>query len=160
VGKSPLAETIEDRLNALGLHLPAAPAPAANYVPWQRAGQQIIIAGQLPMRAGRVAVTGRLGHGVSLEQGQEAARLCALNILAQVKAACEGQLPPDLRCLRLGGFVACIPEFVDHPKVINGASDLMVAAMGDAGRHARFAVGVASLPLGAAVEIDALFELG
>jgi enamine deaminase RidA (YjgF/YER057c/UK114 family) len=153
-----VSETIEDRLAAMGLHLPAAAAPAANYAPWQRSGNQIIVAGQLPMRAGRVAVTGRLGHGVSIEQGQEAARLCALNILAQVKAACDGALPPGLRCLRLGGFVACTPDFLDHPKVVNGASDLIVGLMGDAGRHARFAVGVASLPLGAAVEIDALFE--
>lgn len=152
--------TIEGRLAALGLSLPQAAAPAANYVPWQRSGSQVIVAGQLPIRDGEVAVTGRLGDGLGLEQGQEAARLCALNILAQVKAACGGAFPAALRCLRLGGFVACTPDFTDHPKVINGASDLMVAAMGDAGRHARFAVGVASLPLGAAVEIDALFEAG
>lgn len=152
--------TIEQRLAGLGLSLPQAAAPAANYVPWQRSGRQVIVAGQLPMQGGRVAVTGRLGDGVSLEQGVEAARLCGLNILAQVKAACGGALPEGLRCLRLGGFVACTAEFLDHPKVVNGASDLMVAAMGDAGRHARFAVGVASLPLGAAVEVDALFEVG
>ena len=151
---------IEQRLAELGLGLPPAAAPAANYVPWQRSGSQVIVAGQLPLRDGKVVVTGRLGDGVSLEQGQEAARLCGLNILAQVKAACGGSLPEGLRCLRLGGFVACVPAFLDHPKVVNGASDLMVAAMGDAGRHARFAVGVASLPLGAAVEVDALFELG
>ena len=154
-----MAETIEQRLAALGLSLPQAAAPAANYVPWQRSGQQVLVAGQLPMVAGKVAVTGRLGDGVTLEQGQEAARLCALNILAQVKAACGGTLPASLRCLKLGAFVACVPDFFDHPKVVNGASDLMVAAMGDAGRHARFAVGVASLPLNAAVEIDATFEL-
>jgi enamine deaminase RidA (YjgF/YER057c/UK114 family) len=151
---------IEQRLAGLGLSLPLAAAPAANYVPWQRSGSQIIVAGQLPMRDGKIAISGRLGDGVSLEQGQEAAKLCGLNILAQVKAACGGGLPEGLRCLRLGGFVACTPDFVDHPKVVNGASDLMVAAMGDAGRHARFAVGVASLPFGAAVEVDALFEIG
>lgn len=150
---------IEQRLAGLGLSLPQAAAPAANYVPWQRSGGQIIVAGQLPMREGKVAVSGRLGDGVTLEQGVEAARLCALNILAQVKAACGGSLPEGLRCLRLGGFVACTADFLDHPKVVNGASDLMVAAMGDAGRHARFAVGIASLPLGAAVEVDGLFEV-
>lgn len=151
---------IENKLAEMGLSLPPAAAPAANYVPWQRSGSQVIVAGQLPFKDGRLAVTGRLGEAVTLEQGQEAARLCGLNILAQVKAACGGALPEGLRCLRLGGFVACTADFLDHPKVVNGASDLMVAAMGDAGRHARFAVGVASLPLGAAVEVDALFELG
>ena len=150
---------IEQRLAELGLSLPPAAAPAANYVPWQRSGSQVIVAGQLPLRDGKVAVTGLLGDGVSLEQGQEAARLCGLNILAQVKAACGGALPSGLRCLRLGGFVACTADFLDHPKVVNGASDLMVAALGDAGRHARVAVGVASLPLGAAVEVDGLFEV-
>lgn len=150
---------IEQRLAGLGLSLPQAAAPAANYVPWQKSGRQIVVAGQLPMQGGKVTVSGRLGDGVSLEQGVEAARLCGLNILAQVKAACGGGLPEGLRCLRLGGFVACTADFFDHPKVVNGASDLMVAAMGEAGRHARFAVGVASLPLGAAVEVDALFEV-
>jgi enamine deaminase RidA (YjgF/YER057c/UK114 family) len=155
-----MSTTIEERLQALGLGLPPAAAPAANYVPWQRCGTQVIVAGQLPMQGGKVAVAGRLGAEVDVAQGQEAARLCALNILAQVKAACGGAFPAGLRCLRLGGFVACTPDFTDHPKVVNGASDLMVAAMGDAGRHARFAVGVASLPFGAAVEVDALFEVG
>lgn len=154
-----MSGSIEERIAALGLSLPPAAAPAANYVPWQRTGNQIIVAGQLPIRDGKVAVAGRLGDGVGLERGQEAARLCGLNILAQVKAACGGAFPEGLRCLRLGGFVACTPDFTDHPKVVNGASDLMVAAMGEAGRHARFAVGVASLPLGAAVELDALFEV-
>ncbi len=151
---------LERRLTELGLSLPSPAAPAANYVPWRRAGSQILIAGQLPMEAGRVAVTGRLGHDVTLDEGQRAARLCALNILAQVKAACDGTLPDGLACLRLGAFVACTPAFTDHPKVVNGASDLIVAVLGDAGRHARFAVGVASLPLGAAVEIDATFSVG
>jgi enamine deaminase RidA (YjgF/YER057c/UK114 family) len=152
--------TIEQRLSQAGVSLPAAAAPAGSYVPWQRSGNQVLVAGQLPLRDGKLAVSGRLGDNVSLERAQEAARLCGLNILAQVKAACGGSLPDGLRCLRLGGFVACTPEFQDHAKVVNGASDLMVAAMGDAGRHARFAVGVASLPLGAAVEVDGLFEIG
>jgi enamine deaminase RidA (YjgF/YER057c/UK114 family) len=149
--------TPEQRLADLGLGLPTPAAPAANYVPWRRAGGQILVAGQLPMEGGQVAVTGRLGDDVTLEDGLRAARLCALNILAQVKAACDGVLPDGLGCLRLGGFVACTPAFTDHPKVINGASDLIVTVLGERGRHARFAVGVASLPLGAAVEIDATF---
>lgn len=156
-GEYPAMSAIERRLAELGLQLPTPAAPAANYVPWRRAGGQILVAGQLPMEAGRVAVTGRLGDDVTLEGGQRAARLCALNILAQVKAACDGTLPEGLACLRLGGFVACTPEFTDHPKVVNGASDLIVAALGERGRHVRFAVGVASLPLGAAVEVDATF---
>lgn len=148
---------LERRLADLGLTLPSPAAPAANYVPWRRAGGQILVAGQLPIEAGRVAVTGRLGDDVTLEEGQRAAKLCALNILAQTRAACDGTLPDGLACLRLGAFVACTPAFTDHPKVVNGASDLLVAVLGDRGRHARFAVGVASLPLGAAVEIDAIF---
>jgi len=152
--------TVEQRLADLGVAIPAAAAPAANYVPWRRLGGQLFIAGQLPMRDGKVAISGRVGEEVSVEQAQHAAQLCALNILAQVKAACDGSFPETLVCARLGGFVACVPTFTDHPKVINGASDLMVAALGDAGRHARFAVGVASLPLGAAVEIDATFLVG
>lgn len=158
-GEYPAMNAIERRLADLGLSLPAAAAPAANYVPWRRAGGQILVAGQLPMESGRVAVTGRLGDSVTLEDGQRAARLCALNILAQVKAACDGTLPDGLACLRLGAFVACTPDFTDHPKVVNGASDLIVTALGEQGRHARFAVGVASLPLGAAVEIDATFTV-
>lgn len=155
-----MSATIEQQLALRGLAVPVAAAPAANYVPWRRAGDQIIVAGQLPMRDGTVAVTGRVGDGVSLETAQQVAQLCALNILAQVRAACGGTFPTSLSCLRLGGFVACTPTFTDHPKVINGASDLLVAVMGDSGRHARFAVGVASLPLGAAVEIDATFLIG
>ena len=111
------------------------------------------------MRDGAVAVKGRLGAEISLEDGVEAARLCMINILAQAKAACGGDLDRIAQCVRLGGFVACVPEFTDQPKVINGASDLVVEVLGDAGRHARAAVGVPSLPLGAAVEVDAIFRL-
>jgi enamine deaminase RidA (YjgF/YER057c/UK114 family) len=150
---------VEQRLAEQGLELPAAPAPAANYVPYTMSGKLLLVAGQLPFRQGLVAVTGQLGAGVSVAQGQEAARLCALNLLAQAKAACGGDLDRLGRCLKLGGFVACTPEFGDHPEVVNGASDLMVHAMGEAGRHARFAVGCASLPRNAAVEVEAIFEL-
>jgi enamine deaminase RidA (YjgF/YER057c/UK114 family) len=150
---------IERRLAACGLELPAAPAPAANYVPYTISGKLLLVAGQLPFRNGQVAVVGRVGDDVSLEQGQEAARICALNLLAQAKAACGGDLDRLARCLKLGGFVSCGPTFTEHPAVVNGASDLMVEAMGEAGQHARFAVGCASLPRGAAVEVEAIFEL-
>jgi enamine deaminase RidA (YjgF/YER057c/UK114 family) len=154
-----VTSAIEQRLAAHGLELPEAPAPAANYVPFTTSGRLLFVAGQLPFRSGQLAVAGRLGADVSLEQGQEAARLCALNLLAQAKAACGGDLARLARCLKLGGFVSCTPEFADHPAVINGASDLMVQAMGEAGQHARFAVGCASLPRNAAVEVEGIFEL-
>jgi enamine deaminase RidA (YjgF/YER057c/UK114 family) len=154
-----VTSAIERRLAAEGVELPGAPAPAANYVPYTISDKLLFIAGQLPFVAGQVAVAGRLGEDVSLEQGQEAARICALNLLAQAKAACAGDLSRLARCLKLGGFVSCAPEFTDHPAVINGASDLMVQAMGEAGQHARFAVGCASLPRNAAVEVEGIFEL-
>jgi enamine deaminase RidA (YjgF/YER057c/UK114 family) len=154
-----VTSAIERRLAADGLELPDAPAPAANYVPYTISGKLLFIAGQMPFVAGQVAVAGRLGEGVSLEQGKEAARICALNLLAQAKAACGGDLSRLARCLKLGGFVSCTPEFTEHPSVINGASDLMVQAMGGAGQHARFAVGCASLPRNAAVEVEGIFEL-
>jgi len=150
---------IEDRLRERGLDLPPAPPPAANYVPFVISGKWVLVSGQLPMQGGGVAVTGKLGRDLTVEDGQAAARLCALNALAQAKAACEGDLERLGRCLKLGGFVNAAPEFTDHPKVINGASDLIAEVMQDAGRHARFAVGCASLPLDAAVEVEAIFEL-
>jgi enamine deaminase RidA (YjgF/YER057c/UK114 family) len=116
------------------------------------------MAGQIPNRDGKLAVKGKLGADVTLEQGQEAAKICAINILAQLKAAI-GDLDRVSRCVRVGGFVNCTPEFADHAKVANGASDLFALAFGDAGRHARATVGQASLPLGAAVEIEAIFEI-
>ncbi len=133
--------------------------PVANYVPFTISGKQVFVSGQLPMRSGQVAYTGRLGDGVSIEDGEAAAALCAINLLAQAKNACGGDLAKLGRCLKLGGFVASTADFTDHPKVVNGASNLIAEAMGDAGQHARFAVGVSSLPLGAAVEVDAIFEL-
>jgi len=143
----------------MGLDLPNAAAPAANYVPFTVSGKQVFISGQLPMRDGNVVYVGRLGDQASMEDGEAAAALCALNILAQAKNACGGDLSKLARCLKLGGFVACTPDFTDHPKVVNGASNLIAEAMGEAGQHARFAVGVASLPFGAAVEVEAIFEL-
>jgi enamine deaminase RidA (YjgF/YER057c/UK114 family) len=154
-----VTSAIEQRLAARGLELPAAPTPAANYIPYTISGKLLFVAGQLPFVAGKVAVAGRLGEDVSLEQGQEATRICALNLLAQARAACGGDLARLPRCLKLGGFVSCTPAFTEHPAVINGASDLMVEVMGEAGQHARFAVGCASLPRNAAVEVEGIFEL-
>ena len=151
--------TIDARLSDLGLTLPEAAAPVASYVPVVEAGRMLHVSGQLPFRDGRV-VTGRLGVDVSLEEGQEAAKLCGLMLVAQVKAALGGDLSRVRRIVKLGVFVNSTPDFTDQPKVANGASDLMVSLFGDAGKHARAAVGVAALPLGAAVEVDAIVEVG
>jgi len=149
----------EQKLAALGLELPVAAAPVANYVGYTVSGKTVYISGQLPFRDGKVAYAGRLGAGLTVDDGYAAGRQCGMNILAQLKAACGGDLDRVSRVLRLGGFVNCAPDFTDAPKCVNGASDLMVAVFGDAGRHARAAVGVASLPAGAAVEVDAIVEL-
>jgi enamine deaminase RidA (YjgF/YER057c/UK114 family) len=147
----------DQKLADLGLALPQAAAPVAAYVPVVEAGGMLHVSGQLPFRDGQV-VTGRLGAGVSLEEGQEAARLCGLMLVAQIKAA-VGDLGRVRRIVKLGVFVNSAPDFTDQPKVANGASELMVALFGEAGRHARAAVGVAALPLGAAVEVDAVVEV-
>jgi len=152
-----MTESIQDKLKSLGITLPQAAAPAANYVPWVISDNQVFVSGQLPMEDGKIAVAGQLGDNVSLEDGQRAARLCAVNILAQARAAL-GDLDRVTRIVRLGGFVASADSFTDQPKVVNGASDLMVEVFGDKGRHARAAVGVNTLPLGVAVEIDAIIE--
>lgn len=145
------------RLKELGIDLPDAPKPVANYVPAVRSGNLIFVSGQVSA-AGGEAVKGTLGAGVTIEEGQQAARLCALAIMAQVDAL-AGSLDKVTRIVKLGGFVACTADFDQHPAIINGASDLMVEVFGDAGKHARFAVGVPSLPLGFAVEIDAVVEV-
>lgn len=153
-----MTEHIDRKLAELGLSLPAAAAPVAAYVPTVLSGGLLHVSGQLPFRDGAV-VTGRLGDGVSLEDGQDAARRCALMLVAQVKAAL-GDLARVRRIVKLGVFVNSHADFTDQPKVANGASELMVALFGDAGKHARSAVGVAALPLGAAVEVDAIVEVG
>ena len=150
---------IEQRLRDAGLTLPPAAAPVAAYVPAVQSGALLYLSGQLPMRDGTPAIKGLLGDGVSLEQGAEAARICALNLLAQAKLALDGDLDRIRRLVKLTGFVAATVDFTDHPKVVNGASELMITALGPAGRHARSAVGVASLPLGAAVEVEAILEI-
>ncbi|MGB0696311.1 MAG: RidA family protein [Rhodospirillaceae bacterium] len=152
-------DTIHARLESLGLTLPVASAPVANYVPAVAWNGLLVISGQLPFKDGAVMYPGLLGRDVSVEQGTEAARQCGLNIIAQVAAALEGDLGRVEKIIRLGGFVACTPDFTAHPQVINGTSDLMVAVFDDIGRHARAATGAASLPLNAPVEVDALVAI-
>jgi enamine deaminase RidA (YjgF/YER057c/UK114 family) len=151
---------IEARLKELGIELPQPAAPVANYVPFTISGNLVIIAGQICQWNGERRYVGKLGAGISIADGQQAARLCALNILSHLRVAAGGDLDRVRRCLRLGGFVNCTPEFTDMPQIVNGASDLMVEVFGDAGKHARAAVGNNSLPGGVAVEIEATFELG
>ena len=151
---------ISQRLSDLGIILPNAMPPVANYVPVTIIGDLVTVSGQLPAIDGKVAVTGKLGANVSLEEGQYAARLCLINLLAQLKAALPGGLESITRVVRLGGFISCTPDFTQHATVMNGASDLAVGVFGALGRHARSTVGVASLPLDAAVEVEGQFYLG
>jgi enamine deaminase RidA (YjgF/YER057c/UK114 family) len=150
--------SFEQNLTTLGIILPQAAIPVANYVPCVIAGTTLYVSGQLPVPVGGSMIKGIIGRDVNIDQGRAAAEACALNIFAQARAAL-GSLDRIKRCVKLGVFVASTPEFTDHPKIANGASDLVVSILGDAGKHARFAVGVAALPLGAAVEIDAIFEI-
>ena len=152
--------TIAERLARMGLELPAPAAPAANYLPYVWEGQLLFVSGQLPFEAGSLAVRGKLGDGVSVEDGQRAARLCAISILALIKVALEGDLERIRQVVRITGFVASAPHFTEQPRVVNGASDLLVEALGDRGRHARAAVGMAALPFDAAVEVDAIVAVG
>jgi enamine deaminase RidA (YjgF/YER057c/UK114 family) len=152
--------TVIERLADLGITLPTPMAPVATYVAVTIAGSLVTVSGQLPAIEGKVAVTGKLGLSVSLEEGQHAARLCLINVLAQLNAALPGGLDSIKKVIRLGGFIAATPEFSQHAVVMNGASDLTVAAFGEAGRHARSTIGVASLPLNAAVEVEGTFWLG
>jgi enamine deaminase RidA (YjgF/YER057c/UK114 family) len=150
---------IEQKLTSLGITLPIAPAPVANYVGFVRTGNLVIVSGQVCFDAqGKLIAKGKLGAGVTVEQGAAAARGCAVNLLAQLKAAL-GDLDKVVRVVRLGGFINSAPDFLDGPKVLNGASDLMVQVFGDKGRHARTTVGVASLPADASVEVEGIFEV-
>jgi enamine deaminase RidA (YjgF/YER057c/UK114 family) len=148
----------EARLKELGVVLPVPTAPVANYVPFVKAGNLVFVSGQIS-NGPQGLVKGTLGAELDLAAGQAAARLCGLSLLAHMKAACGGDLDRVARVVKLGGFVSATPDFVDIPKVINGCSDLMVDVLGDAGRHARSAVACPTLPLGAAVEVDAVFEV-
>ncbi|SCB26523.1 RidA family protein [Rhizobium lusitanum] len=154
-----MSDAIEGRLKELGIVLPQAAAPAANYVPYVVSGNLLYLSGQLPMENGKVGVTGHLGRDVDVAGGQRAAELCAINILAQAKAALGGDLGRIKRLIKLNGFVASTPDFVEQHLVINGASNLLANVLGDAGKHARAAVGMAALPFNAAVEIDAILEI-
>ena len=153
-----MSETIEKRLSDLGVTLPVAAAPAANYVPYCRSGNLLFTAGQLPLKDGKLQASGLLGRDVDTASGKDAARYCAINILAQAKAAL-GDLEKISRLVKITVFVASTADFVEQHLVANGASDFLVAALGERGKHARSAVGTASLPLNAAVEIEAIFEV-
>lgn len=154
-----MAGRIDARLRELGVTLPTPMAPIANYVPFVITGDLVFVSGQVPAVDGKIAITGRVTAGVSVEQGQAAARQCFINLLAQLKVACGGDLDRVRQVVRLGGFIAVPPEFTGHAQVMNGASDLAVAVFGDAGRHARTTVGVPSLPADAAVEVEGLFRI-
>lgn len=150
---------IEARLAEIGIELPNAAAPAGAYVPYVKSGNLVFVAGQITLWNGEIRYTGRLGDDMAVDEGYAAARLCGLNLIAQAREACGGDLGRVMRVVRLGGFVQCTANFTDQPKVINGASDLMVEVFGDAGRHARAAVGAISLPLGVSVEVDGVFQI-
>ena len=154
-----MAGRIDAKLAELGITLPTPAAPVANYVPFVRTGDLVVISGQLPMQDGKLAVTGKLTEGVTLEQGVAAARLAAINLIAQLKVACGGDLDRVQQVIRLGGFIAAPASFTQHAPVMNGASDLAVAVFGDAGRHARTTIGVPSLPMDAAVEVEGMFRI-
>lgn len=152
--------SIEARLKELGIDLPQAAPPAANYAPYVKVGALIFVSGQITVENGELKYLGRLGEDIDIEQGYRAARLCALNLIAQARCACDGDLDRITRVVKLTGFVNCTPDFTDHPKVVNGASDLMVEVFGPRiGPHARAAVGCASLPRGISVEVDGVFEV-
>jgi len=154
-----MAGRIEARLKELGIALPPPGTPAGNYVPHVQTGNLVFIAGQVPIEDGQRKFIGKCGRDYEVKQGQAAARLCAIAVIARMKAACGGDLDRVKRMVKVVGFVNCTPEFGDQPAVVNGASDLLVEVFGDAGKHARSAVGMASLPFGCAVEVEAIFEI-
>jgi enamine deaminase RidA (YjgF/YER057c/UK114 family) len=154
-----MGQRIEARLKSLGIRLPAIRTPSGTYLPYTRTGTLVYIAGQICQAEGHPLCLGKVGGAVDLATARQAARVCGLNLLAVLAGACDGDLDRVVRCVRLGGFVNVAPGFTDIPAVVNGASDLIVEVFGDAGRHARTAVGVEELPRGAAVEVDAIFEL-
>lgn len=154
-----MAGNIEARLGELGIKLPEPSPPAGSYVPFTVSGNLVTISGQVPLTGDGLQFRGKLGTDFSVQDGQAAARLCALNVLAQLKAACGGDLDRVVQIVKLGGFINAAPDFGDHPAVMNGASDLMVEVFGEAGKHARFAMGAGSLPFNVAVEVEAIAEI-
>jgi len=155
-----MAGEVDARIAELGIEVPEAAAPVANYVGFVQTGNLVFISGQVPIKDGKFQYQGKLGDSMSVEDAQAAARLCAINVIAQAKAACGGDLDRVKRVVKLTGFVNSTGDFTDQPKVINGASDLMVEVFGDKGRHSRAAVSAAALPAGVAVEVEAVVEIG
>ena len=153
-----MAKEIDDRLKALGITLPKPAAPAANYVPTVTTGKLIFVSGQIPTTPDGLKFVGKVGREFSIDEGRDAARICAINILAQLQAAL-GDLGRVARIVKLVGFVNAVPDFTETPKVVNGASDLLTEVLGERGRHARSAIGVGTLPLGVAVEVEAIAEI-
>jgi len=154
-----MSGNVEQRLKELGIELPNPAAPAANYVPFVTSGNMVFISGQITKLGDELMYVGTVGDDLSVDDGYQAARICAINLIAQAREACGGDLDRVKRVVKLGGFVNCTPDFTQQPQVINGASDLIGEVFGDAGKHARFAVGAPSLPLGIAVEVDGIFEI-
>ncbi|MEX0922948.1 MAG: RidA family protein [Rhodovibrionaceae bacterium] len=154
-----MAGQIDARLAELGIEVPDAAAPVANYVGYVISGKTVFVSGQVPMKDGDFQYVGKVGDRISVEEAQEAAKICAINIIAQLKAACGGDLDKVKRIVKLGGFVNSTPDFTKQPQVINGASDLMVEVFGDKGKHSRAAVSAGALPIGVSVEIDAIAEI-
>lgn len=154
-----MTNPVEQKLTEMGITLPPSAAPAANYIPYVTTGNLVFISGQVPVKDGKVQDIGKVGGEFTVEQAQGTAVLCGLNMLAHLKMACGGDLSRVKRCVKLGIFVNSAPGFTDQPKVANGVSDLMVALFGEAGKHARAAVGVSELPFGVAVEVDGVFEI-
>jgi enamine deaminase RidA (YjgF/YER057c/UK114 family) len=151
--------TIDQKLKSMNIELPQSVMPAANYVPYTMVDNMVFVSGTLPMKDGKPQDIGKVGKDFTIEQAQATAKLCGINILAHLRAACGGNLDRVKKCVRLGVFVNSAPGFTDQPKVANGVSDMMVGIFGDAGKHARFAVGVSELPFGVAVEVDATFVI-
>ena len=150
---------IDQRLASLGITLPAAPTPAANYLPWTISGNQLFIAGQAPIRGGKYEYVGRVGAEVTPQQAHAAARLCAVNLLAQVKAACNGDWTRFVKGVRVCGYISSAPGFFDYPQVLDGCSDLLVEVLGDAGKHVRTVMGVSGLRFNVPIVVDAVFEI-
>ena len=154
-----MTSKVEQRLREIGVTIPNAPSPAANYLPFTRTGNLVFVSGQVPFVDGKLEVTGTVGKNASVEEAQDQAKICAINLIAQVKVACDGDLDRVVKVVKLGAFVASAKDFFNQPVVVNAASDLMVQAFGENGRHARFAVGTNALPLNCLVEIDGVFEI-
>ena len=149
----------EENIKKLNIELPPAPNPVGAYVAYKKIGNLVFISGQISLRSNGDLIKGKIGSDLSLEQGNEAAQICAINIIAQIKKACDGDLNNVKSCVKITGYVNSNDNFIDQPKVINGASDLLVKIFGENGKHSRAAISVSSLPLGASVEIDAIFEI-